>query len=40
MIEISVDYRRETHDEDVMTEYEENCFVGTAYLSLCLDKKQ
>lgn len=23
MIEISVDYRRETHDEDVMTEYEE-----------------
>ena len=41
MIEISVDYRRETHDEDVMTEYEEKfCFVGTAYLSLCLDKKQ
>lgn len=23
MLEISVDYRRETHDEDVMTEYEE-----------------
>lgn len=40
MIEISVDYRRETHDEDVMTEYEEKFVCWDSLFIVVFDKKQ